>query len=128
MTVQQQTRVCRPALSPAELGRQNRLHAGSGGVSAGNRDRGLEPAFMDWETGCSYRACFADGRPAPIHVLEGIPELLVESRSPDGRVARLKQSVEAGFLRREKFFTRTQAARAVRLAQRIGMHRQSGSR
>ena len=129
MNIHQQclTNSYHPPLSPAELRRQNRIHAESGGVSAGNRDQGFEPAFIDRETGRSYRACFADGRPAPMHLLDGLPESLVESRCPNGRVTRLKQSVEAGFLRRERFFTRTQVARALRLAQQITICRQGGN-
>lgn len=115
----------RPALSPVVLGQQNREFAGSGGISQNNRSQGFTPAFLDRATGKAYRACFADGRPAPMHLLDGLPEELVTDRLPSGRVLGVKETVEAGFLRRERFFTRAQAARALRLAERI--HAQRGS-
>ncbi|MDX1656611.1 MAG: hypothetical protein R3310_15495 [Candidatus Competibacteraceae bacterium] len=127
MNASTQTRIhdYRPALTPAVLHQQNRTFAGSGGVSHHNRSQGFAPAFLDRETGRSYRACFADGRPAPMHLLDGLPGELVTDRLPCGRVLGIKETVEAGFLRRERFFTRTQAARALRLAERIHAWRTS---
>lgn len=110
-------------LSVVELHRQNHRFANTGGVSKHCADRGLIPAFMDVHTGISYPARFADGRLAPMHLLEGLPEELVHSRTCQGRVHRLKPTVVAGFLRGSRFFTREQAARAVRLAERIQQQR-----
>lgn len=106
-------------LSPMELRRQNRRFANTGGISEQNANRGFMPAFLDRSTGHSYLARFADGRPAPMHLLEGLPEELIMQRDPGGRVHGVKDSVVAGFVRRGRFFTREQAARAMRLAQRI---------
>lgn len=100
-------------LSVAELRRQNRVFANTGGVSSGNRDRGFVPAFIDRDTGMIYPACHRDGRPAPMHILDGLPRALVSHRDAQGRAVRLKASVEAGFLRAGRFFTRSEAARAV---------------
>ncbi|MCB1825403.1 MAG: hypothetical protein KDJ54_12820 [Candidatus Competibacteraceae bacterium] len=96
------------------LRRQNQVFRGTGGVSAENRTLGFVPAFLDTQTGVVYRACFADGRPAPMHLLDGLPPTVVASRDPTGRVTTLKSSVQAGFLRAERFYTREQAAAALR--------------
>ena len=101
------------SLSVAELHRQNEVFAQSGGVSAGNRQHGFLPAFMDHDTGLVYTACHRDGRPAPMHILDGLPDFLVTQRDPQGRPIGIKESVEAGFLRAGRFFTRSEAARAV---------------
>jgi len=92
------------------LAADNRFFAGTGGVSQGNRHRGFTPGFLDRDTGAVYPSCWADGRPAPFHDLEGLPDHLVLNRSPTGRVAAVKASVIAGFVRCGCFYTREQAA------------------
>lgn len=95
------------------LGEQNRIHGGSGGVSAVARGSGFCPAFIDGETGAVYRSCYANGEPAPFHLLDGLPAEVVKARHPSGRVAAVKGSVVAGFLQGGRFYTREQAALAV---------------
>ena len=92
------------------LAADNRFFAGTGGVSQGNRHRGFTPGFLDCDTGAVYPSCWADGRPAPFHALEGLPDHLVLNRGPTGRVATVKASVVAGFVRCGCFYTREQAA------------------
>ncbi len=101
-------------LSAQTLRRQNRHFRGTGGVSAENRAIGFTPAFLDTATDQVYRACFADGRPAPMHLLEGLPPAVVAARDVAGRVLALKPTVVAGFLREERFYTREQAAACTR--------------
>ena len=84
------------------LVRENLKYTGTGGVSANNQDKGFVPAFMDTETGNIYRSRFANGLPAPIHVLAGLPQKLIE-----------KNSVISGFLRAETFYSREEALRAA---------------
>lgn len=103
-----------PSLSAWTLRQQNRQFRGTGGVSAENRALGFAPAFLDTQTGVIYRACFADGRPAPMHLLEGLPAAVVAARDAAGRATALKSTVLAGFLRAEQFYTREQAAVCVR--------------
>jgi hypothetical protein len=90
---------------------QNRCFEGTGGVSGENRSLGFLPAFADVLTGAVYLSRFADGRLAPMHLLEGLPEKAVERRDVNGRVTELKGSVVAGFVRDGQFYTREQAAR-----------------
>src|SRR5690349_10857555 len=91
---------------------ENAKHAGTGGVSAGNRSLGFHPAFLDCATMQVYRSRFADGRDAPFHVLDGLPEDVVLERTESGRVHSVKSSIISGFERGGFFYTRRAAARA----------------
>lgn len=97
-------------LSVGALARENSQFHGTSGVSAGGRSLGFIPAFRDSVSGRAYPSRFADGRPAPIHLLDGLPETLVIERRPDGTVTAVKQTVVSGFLRDGQFYTRDQAA------------------
>ncbi len=109
------------ALPPAELANQpqqtlindNRRYSGTGGVSEENRSEGFKPAFQDLETGKIYLSRTRDGRCASLHLLDGLDDEVVLTRSPEGRVTAIKHSVVAGFIRCEEFFTRAQAAAAL---------------
>ncbi|MDX1656177.1 MAG: hypothetical protein R3310_13280 [Candidatus Competibacteraceae bacterium] len=98
------------ALTPERLHQQNVAHRASGGTSAGCRRQGFAPAFLDSETGEVYLARYADGRPAPMHLLDGLPTSLVVERDRHGRTLAVKASVIAGFVQSGKFYTRQQAA------------------
>jgi hypothetical protein len=100
-------------MTPGRIKAQNRRYEGTGGVSQENRGSGFLPAFADTVTGATYPSRFADGRPAPIHLLDGLPAELVVARSANGRVTAVKDSVVAGFLRAGRFYTRAQAAEAM---------------
>jgi hypothetical protein len=91
---------------------ENAAHAGTGGVSGGNAGFGFRPAFLDVATLTIYPSRFADGRPAPIHLLEGLPDEAVADRSASGRVVAAKASLISGFERGGFFYTRQAAARA----------------
>ncbi len=101
-------------LSSRYLQLETAAHRGTGGVSTENRELGFQPAFQDTATGSIYRSTFADGRPAPFHILDGLPESLVLARDRHGRISRVVGSIVAGFLREGAFHTRTQAAALVR--------------
>ena len=111
-----------PVLTPHSLRQQNQVFQGSGGVSAANRSSGFSPAFLDTETGIIYLSRFTNGRQAPMHLLDGLPDEVVVARRESGAVSAVKPTVTAGFWRRRRFFTREQAARALRLADRIQAH------
>lgn len=95
------------------LKHENELHAGTGGRSPENRDLGFRPAFLDFETQVIYPSRFADGRPAPVHVLDGLPEEVIVDRAPSGRVVSAKASLISGFVRNGFFYTRSAAAKAA---------------
>lgn len=101
-------------LTECGLRRESRAHEGTGGRSEENGGYGFEPAFFDTETCRVYRSRFADGRPAPCHLLDGLPGEVVAARHPSGQVAAIKASVVAGFVRRGRFYTRDEAAALAR--------------
>ena len=100
-------------LTPHMLEADNRLFKGTGGVSAENQCRGFIPGFMDRDTGAVYCSCWADGRPAPFHALDGLPAHLIRERDGGGHITAIKASVVAGFIRQGCFYTREQAAHCL---------------
>ena len=74
---------------------------------------GFRPAFFDFATCSVYPSRYRDGRPAPFHLLDGLPEEAVLVRSGCGRVVATKSTLIAGFERNGFFYTRAAAARAV---------------
>ena len=69
--------------------------------------------FLDTATGHAYRSCFADGRSAPVHVLDGLPaNLLTLGGEPDGCPS-TKGTVISGFVLEGRFYSRDEAARAA---------------
>ena len=99
-------------LTPAQIKTESACYEGHGGTSTEAACAGFEPAFLDSENGCIYRSCFANGNPAPIHLLDGLPAELILAKSPEGRVSAVKPSVVAGFVRSGAFYTREQACAA----------------
>ena len=96
--------------TPCNLRRENARYGDGGGVSRHNRAYGFLPAFLDHVSGRVYRACFANGSPAPIHLLDGLPDEVVIRRDARGRVVAVRSGIEAGFLHGERFYSRRQAA------------------
>ncbi|MDM0074756.1 hypothetical protein QTH90_10210 [Variovorax sp. J2P1-59] len=90
-------------------------YRGSGGVSADNRCFGFRPAFRNTETGNVYPSRFADGRLAPIHLIDGLPNELVDARSAAGKVMSVKPSVQSGFTLNGRFYDRDETAMYLRL-------------
>jgi hypothetical protein len=97
-----------------QLERENTVHSGTGGRSQENSGLGFRPAFFDFSTQRIFPSRFADGRLAPFHLLDGLPEEAVADRAPSGRVISAKATVISGFVRDGFFYTRSAAARAVR--------------
>jgi hypothetical protein len=97
------------------LRKENRTYNGTGGVSAGNSTSGFIPAFRDTATGRVEPSRLADGSPAPMHLLAGLPEEWIVARGEGNQVLAVKGTVIAGFLRAGAFYTRAEAARAVAL-------------
>lgn len=100
-------------LTTMVLQQENDRFAGTGGRSEVNRDLGFRPAFFDCATCAIYVSRFRDGRIAPLHVLDGLPDDVVLVRADCGRVVVVKSSVISGFERNGYFYTRAAAARAV---------------
>lgn len=98
-------------ITPTCLNTQNHVYRDTSGVSRGCKDLGFVPAFRDADTGEICRSRFADGRPAPMHLLDGVPETWILSRNSKRRVTKVKPSVVSGFLRNGRFFTREQVCK-----------------
>ena len=102
-----------PRLSSTVLQDQNQQFLGTGGRSEENGGQGFRPAFMDSDNRAVYASCFADGRPAPFHLIDGLPEHLIARRLACGRVAEVKASVISGFVRDARFYSRDEAAQCI---------------
>lgn len=89
---------------------ENRHFAGTGGVSENNGQARFVPAFQDARTGQVEISRFRDGRPAPFHLIDGLPEDWVTERDLAGRVVKIKSSIISGFVRFGRFFTRQEAS------------------
>jgi hypothetical protein len=101
-------------LSNFALRKQNQILRGTEGVSEKNRSQGLIPAFYDLHSHQAHISRFTNGTPALIHLLDGLPEEWIVKRDPSGRAMAVKASVIAGFIYHDRFYTREQAAQAVR--------------
>ena len=76
-------------------------------------ESGFQPAFFDFLSQTIYISVFADGTPAPFHVLEGLPRELIIDRARSGRVVATKATLLKGYERNGYFYTTTAAARAI---------------
>jgi len=96
------------AMTQQRLDLENVRYRGTAGVSQ-NRSCGFRPAFMDTQTRAVHLSRFADGRPAPFHILDGLPDELVLAHNPGGRGVIVKASVVSGFIREGLFYSRDEA-------------------
>ena len=101
-------------LSAQYLQMEAATQRGTGGVSLENGKFGFQPAFQDAVTGQIHLSTFSDGRPAPFHLLDGLPEHLVLAHDRYGRASRVMGNIVAGFVRDGIFYTRAQAAETAR--------------
>jgi hypothetical protein len=104
------TRYTGQPLTGETLQQDNLQYSGTAGISENNRNLGFIPAFMDTVTGNVYPSRFANGMPAPIHVLAGLPDYLIEIHGKSGVPLATKGSVIPGFVHEEVFYTREEAA------------------
>lgn len=104
------------SMTQSVLNVENEAFRGRGGRSEENRSCGFLPAFMDTQTRQVYVSRFADGRLAPFHLLDGLPDEVVTARHASGSVASVKSSVVSGFVCGGRFFTRDEAAQHVERA------------
>jgi hypothetical protein len=97
-------------LTKNSLALENAKYRGTGGVSENNRRLSFQPAFVDRETRRIYLSRYPDGRPAPCHLLDGLPSDVVLARGEHGQVRCVKASVVSGFVHDGVFYTRDEAA------------------
>jgi hypothetical protein len=101
------------ALTSDTLCLENERFCHTGGVSHNSRKAGFQSAFLDQATGYVYLSRDTHGNPAAIHLLSGLPDELVIQRDPSGRPIAIKETVIAGFIHAESFYTREQVAQVL---------------
>lgn len=82
----------------------------TGGVSQNNASLGFLPAFQDSSDNRVEVSRFKDGRLAPFHTLDGMPDEWVVRRDINGRVVEIRNTIISGFVRFGRFFSRQEAA------------------
>lgn len=106
----QVTKLIGSAVDNQTLGSENRLYAGTKGISQNNRGADFRPAFLDKSTGRIEIARGKDGQEAPIHIISWLPKEWATSFDKDGLIIELKPDIIAGFERGGSFYTRDEAA------------------
>ena len=102
-----------------ELRLENRTFEDTGGISQNNRDLGFRPAYRNIRTGQTVMSRYANGEPAPVHVLDGLPDEWVVARDPEGSVSRVIATVVAGFVHNGSFYSREAAARLLKTEKQV---------
>ncbi len=100
-------------LTREQLELQTEYYRGTGGTSHDNHDSGFVPAFQDTASGEVFRSRQADGSPAAVHVLDGLPAHFVLKRDLDGHVLAVREGIVPGFIREDQFYTRAEAIQAL---------------
>lgn len=102
----------RGLLSKQVLEQENHDFEPTGATSKACKKSGFVPAFYDTRSKRSVISRYANGKPAPIHLLDGVPVEWVAEYDTEGHVATLRPGVISGFLRAGRFYTREQVTRA----------------
>ena len=92
---------------------ENRQFADTSGISQNNSGSGFVPAFKNSDSGEVELSRFCDGRLAPFHMIDGLPDHWIAEWDHQGRAVEIKSTVISGFVRFGEFFTRQEAAEFV---------------
>ena len=98
-------------LTERRIEEENEVFAGTNGVSRCAASLGLRPAFRDPQSGRVEVACYANGEPAPFHLIDALPGDWFARLDAAGRPAMLRPEIECGFVQGERFYTRAEAAK-----------------
>lgn len=101
--------------SCTRLKNENHQFFGTGGVSQNNAQYGFIPAFRNENTGVVILSKTANGDIAPIHLLEGIPNTWFNKQTATDERLALRDDISSGFVRQDVFYTREDAANAVKI-------------
>lgn len=94
---------------------ETELYEDSGATSTHCRPFGFRPAFYDTTTRLIHLSRFADGRLAPIHLLDGLPDQVVVSRDATGRIESVSDTIVSGFEMYGRFYTRDEVSNMLAL-------------
>lgn len=89
---------------------ETELYEDSGATSTHCRPFGFRPAFYDTDSRTIHLSRFADGRLAPIHLLDGLPDNVVISRDATGRIEAVLETIVSGFEMYGRFYTRDEVS------------------
>ena len=102
------------SVQPDCLTKENKEFRNTAGTSGGNHAYGFLPAFLDKISGEIYISCFSNGKRAPIHLYEGLPDSLVTKRDKRNRAIAVHKHVISGFFHERRFYTREQTIKLVK--------------
>lgn len=83
------------------------------GTSQNNRHLGFIPAFIDRATGTIYLSRYRGGKLSPFHQLDGLPAEVILRHDKHGHVEAVLPTIEAGFCRAGRYYTREEAKLAA---------------
>jgi hypothetical protein len=92
------------------LRHENLAFTGTRGVSQNNSRSGFKPAFLNRNSGRVEISKMEGGYPAPIHLIDWLPEEWAASIRKDGSIESLVPGIISGFSRNGKFYTREETA------------------
>lgn len=94
----------------SRLDSENIQYANSGGVSQNNAAENFVPAFKNANTGEIALSKYFNGKPAPLHLIDGLPDSWLIK---DGKQKDLQEFIISGFVRFGRFFDRQEAAEFI---------------
>jgi hypothetical protein len=100
-------------ISYTNLINENKEFAGTGGISENNHEFGFLPAFRNEESQEVKLSRTATGHFSPIHLLDFLPTDWFSLTKNDQLT--LKTCITSGFVRQYQFYTREDAAKAVKI-------------
>lgn len=103
----------RGVLTEMSLRDENVLYAGTRGISQNNKSFGFLPGYLNRCSGECVLSRFSDGSPAPVHLLDGLPDTWIRERDERGKVKAVAPEVVSGFIRDGRFYTREEASKAA---------------
>ncbi|MBK1722703.1 hypothetical protein [Thiocystis violacea] len=109
----ERARRLRGVLTEMSLRDENVLFANTRGISENNRSFGFQPGYLNSRSGEQVLSRFSDGRPAPVHLLDGLPDTWVRARDEKGKITAVEPEVISGFIRDGLFYTREEALKAA---------------
>ncbi|WP_250657739.1 hypothetical protein [Alkalimarinus coralli] len=97
------------------LSDENKLFAGTLGLSQNNAEYGFCPAFRNEKTKQVLLSRTANGKVSPVHLLEGLPQNWFFPNTQDDQARVLLDEITSGFVRQGIFYTREETINAIKI-------------
>lgn len=101
---------CRKRLSD-----ENKLFAGTMGISQNNFEYGFCPAFRNEKTKQVLLSRTANGKVSPVHMLDGLPNDWFCQNKQGNQARVLLDEITSGFVRQGVFYTREETVNAIKI-------------